>query len=247
MTGPLPPLGVIVTNLGAAGVMVPVLALACVGLWRTGQSVAARRWLVLMAIGGTLVLATKIAFLSFGLGIAELDFTGISGHTTLATAILPVWLGALLGGERGQARLALAGMLVGLALGALVGWSRVHLGAHSPSESVLGWMLGAGISYLTLRVLDRQIRAPWLTRSASLILLLALSPSLSSYLPTHKWERELAMAISGREVVHRRARLRQPQRAVRAPRAPATAGTAGTAADFPIGLEIDAPTPNAAS
>ena len=244
MIGPFPPLEEIVTNLGAAGVMLPILVLACAGLWCTGQSAAATRWLVLMAIGGTLVLATKIAFLSFGLGIAELDFTGISGHTTLATAILPVWLGALLGGERGQARLALAGMLVGLSLGALVGWSRVHLGAHSPSESILGWMLGAGIAYLTWRVLNRRIPAPWLTRSACLILLLTLSPSLSSYLPTHQWEYQLARAISGREVLHSRARLKQPHRAVRAPRAPATVCTA---ADFPTGLEIDAPTPDTAS
>lgn len=244
MTEPFPPLGTIVTNFGAAGVMVPVLVLACAGLWRTGQSAAAAWWLILIAIGGTLVLATKIAFLSFGLGIAELDFTGISGHTTLATAILPVWLGALLGGERRQARFALVGVLAGLALGALVGWSRVHLGAHSPSESVLGWILGAGISYLTLRVLNPRVRAPWLTWSASLILLLTLSPSLSSYLPTHRWERELAKAISGREALHSRARLKQPHRAAPAPRAPATADTLP---DDPLGSGKDTATLDAAS
>jgi membrane-associated phospholipid phosphatase len=205
MTVQLPPLATIVTNLGAAGVMAPVLAMTCLGLWRSGQSAAATRWLVLVAIGGTVVLATKIAFLAFGLGIPQLDFTGVSGHTTLATAILPVWLRALLGGERRETRLALAGMLVGLALGALVGWSRVDVGAHSPSEAVLGWMLGAAIAYLTIRVLNGQIAASWLTRGAGLILLLTLSPTLSSYLPTHQWERELAMAISGRETVYTRA------------------------------------------
>jgi membrane-associated phospholipid phosphatase len=244
MTGSLPPLGVIVTNLGAASVMLPILALVCAGLWRTGQRVAAGRWLILIAIGATLVMVTKIAFLAFGLGIAELDFAGISGHTTLATAILPVWLGALLGSERGQARFALVGMLCGLALGALVGWSRVHLGAHSPSESVIGWMLGAGISYLTLRALKPRVRAPWFTRGASLILLLALSPSLSSYLPTHRWERELAKAISGREVLHSRARLKQPRRAIPAPRAPATADTLP---DSAVGSDADRPTLGAAS
>ena len=148
----------VLTGLGAAGLMLPMLALVCAGLWRTGHAGAAARWLVLTALGATLVLATKIAFLAFGIGSAALDFTGISGHTTLATAILPVWLGWML--NRGTGRYAPAGLLVGLVLGALVGYSRVYLGAHSASESVLGWLLGAGIAYLTWRLLDRRTPAP---------------------------------------------------------------------------------------
>jgi membrane-associated phospholipid phosphatase len=220
MTGMYRPLWETITNLGAAGLMLPILALVCAGLWRTGQAIAAVRWLVFIALGAALVLATKIAFLSFGIGNAALDFTGISGHATLATAVLPVWLGWLL--VWGRRRTVRVGLLLGLVLGALVAWSRVYLGAHSPSESVMGWLLGAGIACLTLHALDRRIAAPRLAQGAGLVLLLALSPSLSAYLPTHDWERYLALAVSGRGVVYTRSSLRQALRTVPTGGVPAT-------------------------
>lgn len=220
----LPPLSEAITNLGAAGLMLPMLALLCLGLWRTGQVSTAARWLLLMALGAVMVLGTKVAFLGFGIGSATLDFTGISGHATLATAILPVWLSWLL--ARGGGRWALVGMLLGLVLGVLVGWSRVDLGAHSASESVLGWLLGAGIAGLTLRLLDRQTPAPGLAWGAGFILLFALSPSGWSYLPTHAWEEELALTISGRGVPYSRHDLKQTYRARSTGSAPASAAPA---------------------
>jgi membrane-associated phospholipid phosphatase len=195
----------LITRLGAAGLMLPMLLMVCAALWQTGQWGAAGRWLLLVIAGAVLVLGTKIAFLAWGLGSAALDFTGISGHTTLATAILPVWLGWML--ARGRCRIHPVGMLAGLALGALVGWSRVELGAHSPSESVAGWLLGALIAYFAFRSLDRRVSPPWLARSAGLILLLAMSPTLSTYLPTHDWERQVALVLSADGVLHERASL----------------------------------------
>jgi membrane-associated phospholipid phosphatase len=207
----------VLTSLGAAGLMLPVLVQVCIGLWQTGQSGTVVRWLALMALGTALVLATKIAFLSFGIGSAALDFTGISGHATLATAILPVWLGWVLARDPG--RHFPTGMLAGLALGALVGWSRIILGAHSVSESALGWLLGAVIASLTWRLLDRRIPAPRLVWGAGLVLLLALSPNFSSYLPTRDWEKSLALIICGCEVLHSRDDFR-----VSPPRVSASAG-----------------------
>ena len=64
-----------------------------------------------------------------------------SGHTATGFAFA---VGA------GQEVPVLAGPLVGLA--ALVGWSRVHTGAHHPSDVAVGAALGAGAGLLTRRL-----------------------------------------------------------------------------------------------
>ena len=109
-------------------------------------------------------------------------------------------------------------------LGALVGYSRVYLGAHSTSESALGWLLGAGIAYLTWRLLDRRTPAPRLAWGVGLILLLALSPNCSSYLPTHTWEQSVARAIAGRGVLYSRDQLHRAPRVGQTRCAPTISG-----------------------
>jgi hypothetical protein len=47
-------------------------------------------WCLLFGIAMLAVVATKIAFLGWGIGSEALDFTGISGHAARATAIFPV-------------------------------------------------------------------------------------------------------------------------------------------------------------
>ena len=203
------------TNLGAAGLMVPLLLVVCAALWQSGQGAAAGRWLLLVVAASLLVLITKFAFLIWGLGSAALDFTGISGHATLATAILPLWIGWLLGRRGGRRVLPLA-LLLGLGIGALVAWSRVAVGAHSVSESVIGWLLGALIVVFAFRRLDQRVPPPLLAKGAGLILLLALSPltaNVNANVPsTHHWERRIALALSPTGVLHERAELRVPSR-----------------------------------
>src|SRR5476651_1130096 len=55
---------------------------------------AALRWVAGIFATTFVTTASKVAFLGFGIGIAALDFTGFSGHSMYATAILPV-LGAV--------------------------------------------------------------------------------------------------------------------------------------------------------
>src|ERR1700748_3192602 len=52
------------------------------------------RWLAGVVAATAVTTASKIAFLGFGFGSAAIDFTGFSGHSMYATAILPV-LGAI--------------------------------------------------------------------------------------------------------------------------------------------------------
>jgi hypothetical protein len=50
------------------------------------------QWGLLFGITGAIVSASKLAFMGWGIGIRELDFTGFSGHTALSTAFWPIFL-----------------------------------------------------------------------------------------------------------------------------------------------------------
>src|SRR3569832_740889 len=146
----------VITHLGAAGIMLPLFLVIATELWLAGQKSDLLAWMLAMSAGGAIVLASKIAFIGWGWGSASLDFTGVSGHTMLATSILPVWMGRLLA-EPGQ-RFSLSGVSLGLVIGAAVGVSRLALEAHSPSEVMADWLLGLAIS-LTAYTVMRHRRA----------------------------------------------------------------------------------------
>ncbi|MBN8763669.1 MAG: hypothetical protein BGP20_00930 [Thiobacillus sp. 63-78] len=200
----------VITHLGAASIMLPVFTVIAAGLWLAGQKSTLRVWLLAMTVGIFIVLASKIAFIGWGWGNAFLDFTGISGHTMLATAVLPVWTNQLL--VRSDRRFSLPGILLGLAIAATVGVSRWILGAHSPSEVIAGWLLGLAIVLIVCRTMNAQRPVQGVAGLAGLLMLLAFSPSLSAYFPTHRWEVELALTLSGRTQPFVRQTLQRPLR-----------------------------------
>lgn len=152
---------------------------------------SAFRWVAAIVATTAVVTASKIAFLGFGIGNAALDFTGFSGHSMYATAILPV-LAAIVGGRRG----AIIGALAAL----VVTWSRVKLGAHSPSEAVTGLLLGAAAAGWTLAdylAHPGAVRAPWwlpLLLAAWLTLLPMKAPPSR----THDLVVSISLKLSGR-------------------------------------------------
>src|ERR1035437_3672837 len=111
----------VITNLGSAGLMLPVLAMASIGLWQSQQKAAVRLWMLSLSLAVMITMATKILFLGWGLGIAFFDFTGISGHALLSTSVLPVFFYWLWASD--QPRFRGAGAIFGLMLGAGVGLS----------------------------------------------------------------------------------------------------------------------------
>ena len=130
-----------ITSLGGAGMTLPLafaiaLWLAVGYTWRMAAG-----WLLLLGAAIGVVTLTKLAFLGWGVGVRELDFTGVSGHAMLSTAVYPVALFLMLLPARPAIRLL--GVLLGLAAGMAVGLSRVVLSAHSPSEAVTGCLVGA--------------------------------------------------------------------------------------------------------
>ena len=151
---------------------------------------SALRWMAGIVASTFVTTASKVAFLGFGVGIAALDFTGFSGHSMYATAILPV-LGAIVGGWRGS----VAGVLLAL----LITYSRVDLGAHSWSEAASGLALGGAAAWWTLDdylAHPGAVRAPWWLPLA-LVAWLTLLPMRAPPSRTHSLVVAVALKVSG--------------------------------------------------
>ncbi|NBW50095.1 MAG: phosphatase PAP2 family protein [Betaproteobacteria bacterium] len=184
----------VITHMGASSLLLPALVLVLGGLWESGARTVARTYFLRIALTITITVVSKCLFFGWGIGIAALDFTGISGHTLLATSILPLLL-------RGMPWPALqarsGGEAIGWALALAVGVSRVMVNAHSVSEVVAGWVLGAAVSWPTLRALGARTLTHWASKFAPLILLLAFHGNSAALLPTHEIEVRLALWVSG--------------------------------------------------
>lgn len=136
------------TRWGNSVLLLPVAASLCIALWAGGERRVAVHWALLFGGAVLIVLATKLAFLGWGIGSRRLDFTGISGHGTLAAAVLPMlawWL------VRGRAPRVQRAAVVGAWIVALaVGISRVRLSTHSVSEVVAGLALGTLVAWAAI-------------------------------------------------------------------------------------------------
>jgi len=188
----------VISHLGSSSLLLPVLLITATGLWQSEQRKTALVWLGSLTLAITICLTSKVAFIGWGIGIESINFTGVSGHTLFATSVLPVTFHLLLQ-TWASLRHRYWGMGVGLALGLLVAISRVALHAHSWSEVVPGWLLGALVMWITLRSTDTPQHVSRLFLAAPALLLFALEPAASTYLPTHRYEIGLALLLSGHD------------------------------------------------
>ena len=193
-----------ITRLGGAGLTLP-LAIA-IALWLAiGYSGRlALGWLVIVGAAAGLVTLTKLAFLGWGVGIREWDFTGVSGHAMLSTAVYPVALFLTLLPARPRFRIA--GVVLGLAAGLAVGLSRVVLSAHSPSEAVAGCIVGAlaAIVFIRLAWDAKPSKLSAVPVAVSLLMLAAAMHDVR--VPTQYWITHIALHLSGRDRPFIRAR-----------------------------------------
>jgi membrane-associated phospholipid phosphatase len=195
----------VATHLGSASLLLPVLIMVTTGLWRSNQKEAVRIWLQSISLAIAITLTTKILFLGWGLGIPSIDFTGISGHTVLATSVLPIVFSSAL--VFGKNRISIAGVAIGLLLAFGVGISRIVLGAHTLSEVLFAWVLGVMVFCLVLKAMKEPFQRPWIAGLAPLVLLAAFSTTTSNYMPTHDWEIKLSLLLSGQSKPYSRHRL----------------------------------------
>jgi undecaprenyl-diphosphatase len=135
------------TALGSLGVLT-FLSLAVVGFLIL-QGKRRTALLVVVAVGGGIVVSmlAKVGFnrprpdlVAHGARVATASFP--SAHSMMA-AVVYLTLGALV--ARVQPRLDMRLYLIGLAaaLTAIVGFSRIYLGVHWPTDVLAGWALGA--------------------------------------------------------------------------------------------------------
>ncbi|HGY1117320.1 TPA: phosphatase PAP2 family protein [Escherichia coli] len=139
----------LISFFGDSTVLLPsAAALFIVLMLRKTSRLLAWQWSLLFGITGAIVCASKLAFMGWGLGIRELDYTGFSGHSALSAAFWPIFLWLL--SARFSAGVQKAAVAAGYALAAVVGYSRLVIHAHSVSEVIAGLLLGAAGSALFL-------------------------------------------------------------------------------------------------
>jgi membrane-associated phospholipid phosphatase len=137
-----------ITRWGNSLLLLPTAAWIGVSLWAFGERPIAWRWIVSLGTAVLLVLASKIAFLGWGVGSRALDFTGISGHSTLAAAVLPMFAWWLVQDRAATTRVR--AVCAAAAFAVVVGLSRVLLSAHSVSEVVAGLVLGLVVAWIAV-------------------------------------------------------------------------------------------------
>lgn len=151
-----------ITFLGDSTLLLPCALFVFVMLWLFARDrTAAWQWACLFGVTGAVVCASKLAFMGWGIGIRSLNFTGFSGHTALSSCFWPVLLWLLGGRFIPQVRHLL--VVLGFALGAVTGYSRLMVQAHSLSEVAAGMALGfcASGAFLLLQRCNGATRMPW--------------------------------------------------------------------------------------
>ncbi|KQP21505.1 phosphatase PAP2 family protein [Pseudorhodoferax sp. Leaf267] len=191
-----------ITQLGNSTLLQPAALALALWLLATGQLRLPAAWLLSFGTAVALVLASKLAFMGWGLGIAAIDFTGLSGHSTVSTAVFTMgaWLAVADRSPRARQLAVAAGLLVGV----LVSISRLALHAHSVSEVVTGFALGAMAALLPIawRSGAPRIRQRWVP--VALACTLALVPQMGRPAETHGLVQQMALAVSGRTQVYSR-------------------------------------------
>lgn len=149
------------------------------------------RWLLAIAVTAGLTLASKLAFMGWGIGIKSVHFTGFSGHAAMSSVIYPI-VGALLAGPGKRTRAI--GLVIGVLLAIAIAWSRIPLHAHSLSEVIAGLALGLGSGAWALST-TTPCNRPSARILASAVLIGLILPLCLPDLRTHQLVTALAEAL----------------------------------------------------
>lgn len=193
----------LITRLGEVQILLPAALLAALGLLRRSETrPIALWWIASLGMALLLTTASKVAFIGWGIGWPELNFTGISGHAMVAAAVYPM----LLGSWSPQGRVLGRGAAVGAGcfMAILVGVSRIALGAHSISEVLAGLLVGGAASAvpLTLGRLPRPALNPAIP--ATIALWLVFMPGQAPASHAHSAVTRLSLMLSGHRAPYTR-------------------------------------------
>lgn len=188
----------LISFFGDSTVLLPSAAVLFIVLMlRKTSRLQAWRWSLLFGITGAIVCASKLAFMGWGLGIRELDYTGFSGHSALSAAFWPIFLWLL--SARFSAGVQKAAVVTGYVLAAVVGYSRLVIHAHSVSEVIAGLLLGAAGSALFLLLQKRTTHSESMSISWGGVACLVMVPLIllhsGNKAPTQSLLGQIATAI----------------------------------------------------
>jgi membrane-associated phospholipid phosphatase len=146
--------------------LLPAYAGVCAVLLAYGVVRRAWLWRVVASIL-TLVVAWQVSDLfkaafhrprpEHWIGFHETSYSYASGHATLSLAFYGLWIAYLMRSDLPAATRRVAAF--GLALFILaIGWSRLALGAHYPTDLLGGYLLGGAFLCLALVIVDRRVQ-----------------------------------------------------------------------------------------
>ncbi|MDF3937120.1 phosphatase PAP2 family protein [Pseudomonas citronellolis] len=192
----------LITRLGDSALLLPCALFIYAWLLARRALPDAQRWLLLFGLAAGATLASKLAFMGWGVAIPAWDYTGLSGHSMLAGAVLPV-LGSLLA-PPGRPRWRIAAAAGGALLAVLVGVSRLEIRVHSPAEVYAG--LGAGMAASAAFLCMGRKRLPALSPLLlTVVLLLGSLQALSGVrAPTHQVLERIATYLADRDAPFKR-------------------------------------------
>lgn len=190
------------TDLGSLNVTAPIAVGIAAWLGVAHCVRLAGYWIAVFLAAMALVVASKLAFLGWGMGSQALDFAGFSGHAARAAAVFPVAIGLLL--HRQKPRLRNQGVLAGALLAAAIAVSRVVVGAHSVSEAVSGCLLGLAAALLFIARARSAVNfRPGPILVAITLSLMLLLPKIDPRM-SQQWLVAAALALSGNDRVWQR-------------------------------------------
>ncbi len=200
----------LLTRLGEAQILLPAASVTAFALWRRAEArPLVVWWLSLLSIAVLITTASKVAFIGWGIGSPELDFTGVSGHTMFGAAVYPLLLASLAANLPPWGRTI--GLCAGIALALLIGVSRVVLGAHSVSEVVAGLFVGGLASAMVFGKLNIPAGLVGPAMPVVIALWLGFMPAHAPSSKTHSMVTRLALVLSGHKTPHTRIEMFRKQ------------------------------------
>lgn len=180
---------------GPLGVAVAVWLLAG-RTWRLSLA-----WCLLYCVGMGAVVATKIAWYGWGIGIPEWKFSGLSGHAMRACAVYPVVFYLMF--LKARPAMRHAGVAIGVLLAVLICVARVPVLAHSVSEVVLGGAVGLAVAAAFVVAARSEQPAVVGRVLVALCVPLVLVLPFAKPAPAEKWVQQVATYLSGNEPAQR--------------------------------------------
>lgn len=187
-----------ISNFGDVTIMSLVAAAIAAWLFVDDEKRLALYWSLLYSGAMGIVIATKMAFIGWGIGIQAIDFAGFSGHAMRSAAVLPVLFYLIL--QRARFALRTGGVMFGIACAALIGAARIATHTHSVSEVGAGLLLGMVASLCFIRIAHASLTRHVFQPLRIALSLLALLPAPYVHpAPTQVWLTEITLYVSGHE------------------------------------------------